>query len=132
MIVIPEDEIQYTFSHSSGPGGQNVNKTNTKVMISWNVQKSNVLSEDEKERIIEVFNKVVLQVTSQETRSQQENLKRAIKRLHEMVEDALLESPERLPTNPTYESKIRRIVVKKHRSVIKSYRRKPSLDSDDE
>jgi ribosome-associated protein len=132
VIDIPESELKFTFSHSSGPGGQNVNKTNTKVTISWNVQESSVLSEDEKEKIIGVFNKIELQVTNQETRSQQENRKRAIKKLHELVEDALKEDPERIPTKPTYASKVKRVVVKKHRSIIKKYRRKPRLDHDDD
>ncbi|HXK51936.1 MAG TPA: alternative ribosome rescue aminoacyl-tRNA hydrolase ArfB [Caldisericia bacterium] len=131
MIEIPENEVQVSFSRSSGPGGQNVNKTNTKVTITWNIAESTAFSEEEKDQIIQFYQREVLQVSNQETRSQLDNRRRAMMILRKMVEVALVEEEERIPTKPTYASKVKRVELKKQHAKTKNLRRKPRWYDDD-
>ncbi len=131
MIDIPESELEFTFSRSSGPGGQNVNKTNTKVTITWKIAESAAFSEEEKEQIIQFYQREVLQVSNQETRSQLDNKRRAMRILRKMVEEALIEEEERIPTKPTYAAKVRRVESKKQHAKTKNLRRKPRWEDDD-
>ncbi len=131
MIDIPESELEFTFSRSSGPGGQNVNKTNTKVTITWNIAESTAFSEEEKEQIIQFYQREILQVSNQETRSQLDNRRRAMMILRKMVEVALVEEEERIPTKPTYASKVKRVELKKQHAKTKNLRRKPRWYDDD-
>ncbi len=125
---IPESEFIITFARSSGAGGQNVNKTSTKVIIHWPVGKSAVLSWEEKERIrVKLANRInnedELVVMSEEERSQPQNREIAIARLQELVTGALHVPKKRYATRPTKGSKLRRIEGKKQRSEIKSGRK---------
>ena len=127
-IVIPENEFTITFARSSGAGGQNVNKTSTKVIIHWPVGKSAVLSDAEKARVREklvnrINNEDELVIMSEEERSQPQNRELAIARLRELVAQALHVPKKRRPTRPTKGSKLRRIESKKQRSEIKSGRK---------
>jgi ribosome-associated protein len=131
VIDIPESELEFTFSRSSGPGGQNVNKTNTKVTITWNIAESTAFSEEEKEQIIQFYQREILQVSNQETRSQLDNRRRAMMILRKMVEVALVEEEERIPTKPTYASKVKRVELKKQHAKTKNLRRKPRWYEDD-
>ncbi len=131
MIDIPESELEFTFSRSSGPGGQNVNKTNTKVTITWNIAESTAFSEEEKDQIIQFYQREILQVSNQETRSQLDNRRRAMMILRKMVEVALVEEEERIPTKPTYASKVKRVELKKQHAKTKNLRRKPRWYDDD-
>jgi ribosome-associated protein len=131
VIDIPESELEFTFSRSSGPGGQNVNKTNTKVTITWNIAESTAFSEEEKEQIIQFYQREILQVSNQETRSQLDNRRRAMMILRKMVEVALVEEEERIPTKPTYASKVKRVELKKQHAKTKNLRRKPRWYDDD-
>jgi ribosome-associated protein len=131
MIEIPENEVQVSFSRSSGPGGQNVNKTNTKVTITWNIAESTAFSEEEKDQIIQFYQREILQVSNQETRSQLDNRRRAMMILRKMVEVALVEEEERIPTKPTYASKVKRVELKKQHAKTKNLRRKPRWYDDD-
>ena len=128
MVIIPENEFTITFARSSGAGGQNVNKTSTKVIIHWLVGKSAVLSDEEKMRVREklvnkINNEDELVVMSEEERSQPQNREIAIARLNELVTEALHVPKKRHATRPTRGSKLRRIESKKQRSEIKVARR---------
>ncbi len=125
---IPLNEIEIKFARSSGPGGQNVNKTNTKVLVIWRIYSSIVFSEEQKKRISTYYNTSILQATNQETRSQLENRKRAISRLNEMVNKALIDEKERISTKPTYHSKIKRLEMKRQHSQTKSLRKRPKIE----
>jgi ribosome-associated protein len=125
---IPESELQFTFARSSGAGGQNVNKTSTKVIIHWSVGASTIFSDEEKQRIREqLANRLnsddEIVILSEEERSQPQNRALAIERLQLLVNNALRIPKKRKPTKPTYSSKLQRIEHKKKRAVIKKNRR---------
>lgn len=123
--AIPTEEIEVSFSRSSGPGGQNVNKINSKALVIWNVMKSDAFTQEQKYKIINTYHTEVLQVSNQETRSQAENRQRAIEHLNELVQWALKEEKTRISTKPTIVSQISRILKKRLHSKTKKLRKKP-------
>ncbi len=130
-MQIPENEFIITFARSSGAGGQNVNKTSTKVIIHWPVGKSQVLTDEEKFRIREklanrINNEDELVIMSEEERSQPQNRALAVARLQTLVAQALRVPKKRRPTRPTKASKFRRLEIKKRRSQVKERRRRLS------
>lgn len=125
---ISENEFVITFARSSGKGGQNVNKTSTKVTIHWPIGKSTRLSDEEKNRIrAKLVNRInsndELVITSEEERSQLQNKELAMDRLRSLVLGALHVPKKRKATKPTRSSKLRRLESKKIRSGIKAQRR---------
>ncbi len=123
-IHIPEEEMVFTFSRSSGAGGQNVNKVETKVTIHWNVEKSEVLTLEQKELLCSQVDKdgdIVLD--SQKSRSQWKNREDAIRKLNELVNEALKVEKERIPTKPSRSEKEKRLEEKKKTSQKKKSRR---------
>jgi ribosome-associated protein len=96
-IVIPEAELQWRFSRSSGPGGQGVNTTDSRVQLRWDVARSLALTADERTRLLARLGPRlvdgVLQVASSEQRSQRQNRETAERRLAES-------SPPRSPRRP--------------------------------
>ncbi len=126
-MQIPENELNISFARSSGKGGQNVNKTSTKVIVHWLVGKSVVLTDEEKARVREklanrINNEDELVLMSEEERSQPQNREIAIARLQELVAGALHVPKKRRPTRPTKSSKLKRLESKKIRSQIKKSR----------
>lgn len=124
---IPESEFIFLTSRSSGPGGQNVNKVNTKVEIHFNVQLSAGLSTYEKELICKnLMNRInsagELVVRSQSERTQLMNRKKALEKLLILISDGLIEKPERKSTAPSKKSKAERLDEKKKRGKIKRLR----------
>ena len=125
---IPVNEIRISFARSGGAGGQNVNKTSTKVIIHWSVGRSQVLNWEEKNRVrIKLANRLnnndELVVMSDEERSQPQNRALAVARLQMLVAKALHVPKHRRPTRPTKASKLRRRESKKIRSRVKAGRR---------
>lgn len=127
--VIPDlaTEMVITTSRSSGPGGQNVNKVETKVEIKFDIVNSKILTQEQKDKIIlNLGNKLIqgtfLAVSSQEKRTQNQNKENAVKKLYKILEEALEEEKERIPTLPTEESKAVRIQNKKRESEHKKFR----------
>jgi len=126
---IPEGEIEFQFSRSSGKGGQNVNKVETKVEIHWNINNSKAFSDEEKEKIKKslanrINKKGNLIVVSEEERSQLENRRFALEKLKEMIKGALKPEEERIPTKPSKTIKERRLKEKKITSEKKKSRQK--------
>jgi ribosome-associated protein len=126
---IPSNEIKFTFARSSGAGGQNVNKTATKVIVCWRVGESRIFNQEEKTRIrIKLANRLNHQdeivLASEEERTQAQNRRLAIARLQFLVNKAILSPKKRRPTRPTKTSKIKRLESKKKHSNLKKVRQK--------
>lgn len=126
-LTIPRAELTERFSRASGPGGQGVNTTDSRVELSWDVGRSAVLSDVQRERITarlaERLVDGVLTVVASENREQRRNRDAAAKRLAALVADALAPPPRtRRPTRATRGSQERRLTAKKQRSTTKQLR----------
>jgi ribosome-associated protein len=130
-LVVPEAELAWRFSRSSGPGGQGVNTADSRVELSWDVVASAVLSDAQRARLVERLGGRlvggVLTVAASEHRAQLRNREAARVRLAALVADALAPpGPRRRATRPTRGSVTRRLDAKKQRSGVKRLRRPPS------
>ena len=128
-ISIPEEELWFTASLSSGPGGQNVNKVNTRVTLWFDVSNSPSLSQEDKELIISrlgtrISKDGVLRVISQQTRSQLANREVAVERFVELLGTALKQAKVRRKTGLSKAAKLRRLEEKRQRSILKRDRSK--------
>ena len=118
VLVIPSNELHWRFSRSSGSGGQNINKTDTRVNLSFNIEKSKALTSYQKHQITkqlrdQIINSTITVIT-QEHRTQYKNRKLALMRLGILLEKALEPPPKaRKATKPTKSSQRRRINSKK-------------------
>lgn len=129
-VSIDEAELDYEFARSSGPGGQNVNKVETKVTLRFDVGRSRSLTDRQKERVFEqlasrITRDGVLRVTSQRHRTREANRHAAIARFIELVDDALTERADRKPTKVSRAAKRRRLENKRRRSQKKALRKPP-------
>lgn len=132
-LTIPESELSWRFSRSSGPGGQHVNTSDSRVELSWNVVDSRALSEGRRELLLARLERRlaggVVTVAASEQRSQLRNREIARERLAALVAEALAPGPaKRRPTKPTRGSARRHAEAKSQRSATKRMRRKPSVD----
>ena len=130
---IPVREIRIRTSRSSGPGGQNVNKVETRVEVEWSVDASETFSEAQKARIRAAFGRRVsaegtIRVASQRHRSQARNREAAVERLRSLVHDALRPRRPRVRTRPSAASREVRLDRKKRRSATKRLRGAPGVD----
>jgi ribosome-associated protein len=126
-IQIPENQLVVKTSRSSGPGGQNVNKLNTKAAVSLDVKNCNCLNTEQKEIILKkLANRTTkdgrLIVESQKFRTQKANLDYAVEKLIAIIETALKKPKKRRPTKPTLTSIEKRLKQKKQKSNLKRQR----------
>jgi len=126
-ITIPESELDERFVRSSGPGGQNVNKLNTKVELRFDAANSASLSDDVRKRLLKLAGQRatsdgVIVLESQSARTRERNREEARERLAELIRQALVRPKPRKRTKPTKASKQRRLDEKNRRSKIKQKR----------
>ena len=126
-LSIPEDELYFTASRSSGAGGQKVNKVSTRITLWFNVLNSPSLSEEEKQQILKKLptriNKAgVLWVNAQQTRSQAVNRELALQRFVELLAQSLIKPRFRKKTRIPRRVQEERIAEKKRRGRVKENR----------
>jgi ribosome-associated protein len=132
-LTVPDAELELRTSRSAGPGGQNVNKLETRVTVRFDVAGSPSLGEEERARIQEslgsrITKAGVLQVSSQKHRTQAANREAAVARLAELLAGALEPEAERKPTRVPKAAKRRRLEAKRRRGRIKERRGAPGTD----
>ncbi len=131
--TIPEDEIEFTYVRSSGPGGQNVNKVNSKAVLRWNVLSSRVLNPATRARLFEKLGTRIsgegdLVLASDRFRDQGRNREDCLTKLRELVAAALTPPKPRKETKPTRSSKRRKLDSKSRHSDKKKMRGRPFED----
>ncbi len=129
IITIPDHELEITTSRAGGPGGQHVNKTDTRITVRWNINSTQVLTDMQKAHLREKLHNRInsdgdLIVHNSESRSQLHNKKNALNRLAQEIRDALYIAKKRIATKIPKTLKEARLKTKSHRSTIKKTRGK--------
>ena len=129
-VSIPASLLEFTFSRSGGPGGQNVNKLNTRVQVSLDIANCPVLTDTQKRQITRKLKNRIdkegcLHIVCQDYRSQHANRNAAQERLVELLADALKRKKRRKPTKPPKSAVEKRLREKKQQSRKKQLRSKP-------
>ena len=127
QLDIPDGEFTLRFQSSSGPGGQNVNKTATRAIVSFDVGGSPSLTSDQRTWLMNKLQSRlttdgVLSVSCEDSRSQLTNRRRAMERMIELLQTALRRPRTRRPTRPSAGSVQRRLKAKAHRAQTKRNR----------
>ncbi len=132
-LWLPESALRFSFARSSGPGGQNVNKLNTKAILDVDIAGlAAVLPEWAIKRLlIHAGSRLTtdgerIQITDSTSRSQHANRKACLAKLRQMIIEAMNRPKRRRPTKPSRATIQRRLDNKRHRSETKSLRRKPN------
>jgi ribosome-associated protein len=124
QVAIPDEELEWKFIRSSGPGGQNVNKVSSAVQLRFLLPRNTSISAPAKNRLRRMAGQRLVDdgsilITARDERSQEQNRRAALERLADLVRAALIEPKIRKKTRPTRASKERRIDSKKRRSSTK-------------
>ncbi len=132
-LRIPMDELRFTFARSSGPGGQNVNKVNSKAVLHWSVAGNRSLPAPVRERLASRNRRRInaegeLVLSSQRYRDAGRNVSDCLDKLREIVAAAARTPKPRKPTRPTKASVRRRLDGKRRKSEKKQARRPPKSD----
>jgi len=132
-IVIPDEELEWKFIRSSGPGGQNVNKVASAAQLRFLLPQNTSLPVNVRNRLRRLAGQKLIDdgsilFKSMSERSQDQNRRAALERLEAMIRAALVEPKIRKKTRPTKGSKERRIESKKQRSATKQQRSGKSYD----
>ena len=133
MHKISEDKLSFRFSRSGGPGGQNVNKLNTKVEVIYNIRDSEDFSEADKELIVKKLGKRIdsdgfIRAVCHQYRSQIANRIAAVEKLNQLIAQALVKPKVRRKTKIPYSAKIERLTEKKKRGQTKKIRTQKSFE----
>lgn len=132
-LQIPLAEFEFTYARSSGPGGQNVNKVNSKATLRWNLRGSPALPADVRERFLAAYGSRVTSegdvlIVSQRYRDQAKNIDDCLAKLREMLAAVAVAPRKRRATRPTRGSKERRLKDKRASSARKQSRSTPGRD----
>jgi len=132
-IRVPLRELRFTFARSSGPGGQNVNKVNTKATLHWAVATTGSLPDDVRQRLMQRFRRRInsegqLVIQSQRFRDQGRNVADCLEKLRAMLQQVAQPPKKRVPTRPSRRAKQRRLDDKRSKARTKQLRRRPGLD----
>ena len=135
-LTIPGTELNFIASRSSGPGGQHVNKTSTRVTLQWDVSASSVLNEDRRHRLLQrlasrMTQEGILFVHADDERSQTRNREKARERLAALVRRGLARKKTRVPTRVGVRAKARRLDSKRRRGTIKRLRKRPGARTEE-
>lgn len=128
-IVIPEHELEITATRASGPGGQHVNKTSTRITLRWNIKTTQALSDEQKERVLQKLQSQLthegdLIINQGASRSQHQNKEMALEQLAEKIRGALYVPKKRMATRVSKSKKESRLETKSQRGFIKKMRSK--------
>lgn len=134
-LSIPVEELEFRVSRASGPGGQGVNTTDSRVELRFDIASSPSLSQTQRARLLQrlrgrVDTHGVLRVVAQTHRSQLRNRQAAIERFQELLAEALRPRRPRIPTAPSAAARARSQALKRQRSARKQARRPPPVDPD--
>lgn len=132
-IRVPMNEFQFTYARSQGPGGQNVNKVNTKAMLRWPVSQNKSLPTDVRTRFLDRYKRRITAdgdfiITSQRYRDQGRNVTDCLDKLRQLIADVAKPPTPRKATKPTRGSKVRRRKAKEVQSRKKNLRRPPNME----
>jgi ribosome-associated protein len=132
-FAIPLGEFEFTYARSSGPGGQNVNKVNSKALLRWPVVSSPSLPAGVRERFLDKYGSRLTQdgdliLTSQKYRDQLRNVDDCLAKLQAMLLSVISPPTPRRPTKPSRAARQRRVVAKREHSQKKQQRRPPAVD----
>jgi len=127
-----ETEIVLSATRSSGPGGQNVNKVNTRVELRFSVKNTTLFTEEEKDLIfLKLKTRINLEgeliFTSQTARTQLDNKEKVVEKFYDSVEKALTVRKKRLKSTPTAASRAKRLEIKKNTGQKKLLRKPPEI-----
>lgn len=126
-IRVPAAELSLSFVRSSGPGGQNVNKVNSKAVLKWNVATTSSLSDGVKSRFFKRYGRRINQagevvLSSDRFRNQPRNVSDCYEKLRQLIQSVLTAPRKRIKTRPSKSSVERRLTSKRHRSERKQSR----------
>lgn len=132
-VVIPRAELEIRASRSSGAGGQHVNKTSSRIEISWNIARSGAVTDEQRARLLQKLSSRLsedgaIRVVASDTRSQLRNREAAEQRLAETIAKALVVPRKRKPTKRPRAADEARLVEKKKHSERKRERKRPITD----
>ncbi len=130
-VVVPDDELEWRFSRSSGPGGQSDNTADSRVELLWDVAATSALTAEQRDRAVQRLGGRltggVLVVAASEHRSQLRNRQAAVDRQVALLDDALAPpAPPRRPSRPSRASRTRRADAERRRRAVKQMRRPPA------
>lgn len=131
-LRVPASELIEQFSRSSGPGGQGVNTTDSRVQLSLDLATTTALDDAQRARALRILaarlDGSILTIAASEERAQRRNRVAARQRLADLLRDSVAPATPRRPTRPTRGSQRRRLDAKTRRGAIKANRQRPAPD----